>query len=201
MVKTSPSNAGGAGSIPGQGAGIPHASQPINQNIKQKQYCNKFNKDFKNGPHQKILKTKKRPAQWLLWVWLLLFSYFTLPCPASLRKEEKNQVKSEFSPLSLGKTAQKSSQKRGWLASTEAAPSQCLAGARNLGLTVEARKEGRKEGEDPFSVSSYRVDSPTSLYWPHFILVLASLPQLSFPLFMCTGRPWLQHSSALSFPG
>ena len=29
-----------------------------NQNIRQKQYCNKFNKDFKNGPHQnkKILK-------------------------------------------------------------------------------------------------------------------------------------------------
>ena len=22
------------------------------RNIKQKQYCNKFNKDFKNGPHQ-----------------------------------------------------------------------------------------------------------------------------------------------------
>ena len=42
-----PSNAGGAGSIPGRGAKIPHASQPKNQNIKQKQYCNKFNKDFK----------------------------------------------------------------------------------------------------------------------------------------------------------
>ena len=37
MVKTSPSNAGGAGSIPGQGAKIPHASGPKNQNIKQKQ--------------------------------------------------------------------------------------------------------------------------------------------------------------------
>ena len=31
MVKTSPSNAGGAGSIPGQGAKIPHASGPENQ--------------------------------------------------------------------------------------------------------------------------------------------------------------------------
>ena len=59
-VKTSPSNAGGVGSIPGQGAEIPHASGPKNQNIKQKQYCNKLNKDFKNGPHQKILKKKKR---------------------------------------------------------------------------------------------------------------------------------------------
>ena len=46
VVKTSPSNAGGAGSIPGQGVKIPHASRPKNQNIKQKQYCNKFNKDF-----------------------------------------------------------------------------------------------------------------------------------------------------------
>ena len=47
VVKTSPSNAGGVGSIPGQGAKIPHALQPKNQNMKQKQYCNKFNKNFK----------------------------------------------------------------------------------------------------------------------------------------------------------
>ena len=53
MVKTSPSNAGGMGSIPGRGAKIPHALGPKKQNIKQKQYCNKFNEDFKNGPHQK----------------------------------------------------------------------------------------------------------------------------------------------------
>ena len=32
VVKTSPSNAGGAGSIPGWGAKIPHASWPKNQN-------------------------------------------------------------------------------------------------------------------------------------------------------------------------
>ena len=57
MVKTSPSNTGGVGLIPGWGAKIPHAAQPKNQNIKQKQYCNKFNKDFKNGPHQKKKKT------------------------------------------------------------------------------------------------------------------------------------------------
>ena len=56
MVKTLPSNAGGMGSIPGWGAKIPHASRPKNQNIKQKRYCNKFNKDFKNGPHQKKRK-------------------------------------------------------------------------------------------------------------------------------------------------
>ena len=50
MVKTSPSNAGGVGLIPDQGAKIPHASQPKKkkkENIKQKQYCNKFNKDLK----------------------------------------------------------------------------------------------------------------------------------------------------------
>ena len=41
MVKTSPSSAGVAGSIPGRGAKIPHASRPKNQDIKQKQYCNK----------------------------------------------------------------------------------------------------------------------------------------------------------------
>ena len=53
VVKNSPFNAGGAGSIPSQGTKIPHASWPKYQNMKQKQYCNKFNKDFKNGPHQK----------------------------------------------------------------------------------------------------------------------------------------------------
>ena len=31
-----------------------------NQNIKQKQYCNKFNKDLKNGPHQKKNLKKKK---------------------------------------------------------------------------------------------------------------------------------------------
>ena len=51
MVKTSPSIAGGAGSIPGWGAKIPHASQPKSQNIKQKQYGNKFNKDLKKMVH------------------------------------------------------------------------------------------------------------------------------------------------------
>ena len=50
------SNVEGEGLIPGQRAKVPHA----NQNIKQKQYCNKFNKDFKNGPHQKNLYKKKR---------------------------------------------------------------------------------------------------------------------------------------------
>ena len=47
VVKMLPSNAGGAGSKPGQGTRIPHASWTKNQNIKQKQYCNKLNKILK----------------------------------------------------------------------------------------------------------------------------------------------------------
>ena len=59
MVETSPSTAEGAGSIPDQGIKIPHASGPKNQNVKQKQYCNKFNKDFKSGPHKKKIIINK----------------------------------------------------------------------------------------------------------------------------------------------
>ena len=59
MVKTLPSNGEGAGLIPGQGAKIPHASWTKYQNIKQKQYCNKFNKVFKNGHHQKKKRNNK----------------------------------------------------------------------------------------------------------------------------------------------
>ena len=53
VVKILPSNAGGVGLIPGWGDKIPHASWPKSQNLKkQDQYCNKFNRDFKNGPQQ-----------------------------------------------------------------------------------------------------------------------------------------------------
>ena len=64
MVKTLPSSAGGVGSIPGRGTMIPHATRSKNQNIKQKQYCNKFNKDFKNGPHQKEKKKRKKLSRY-----------------------------------------------------------------------------------------------------------------------------------------
>ena len=57
MVKTLPSNAGGAGSILGQGARTPHLTSPKNHNIKQKQYCIKFKKDFKN---KSTTKKKKK---------------------------------------------------------------------------------------------------------------------------------------------
>ena len=55
MVKTSPSNIGDAGSIPGLGAKIPHTLRPKNQSIKQKQYCNKFNKNL--GKKKRVLGT------------------------------------------------------------------------------------------------------------------------------------------------
>ena len=55
VVKTLPFNAQGVGSIPGWEAKILQALRPKHQSIKQKQYYNKFNKDFKNGPCQKNL--------------------------------------------------------------------------------------------------------------------------------------------------
>ena len=62
VVKPSPSS---AGVIPDWGTNIPHGSWPKNQNIKkkkkkQKQYWNKFNKDFKMVHIQK--KKKKISA-------------------------------------------------------------------------------------------------------------------------------------------
>ena len=52
------------GSIPGREAKSPHTSQSKNQNIKKKkekkQYCSKFNKDSKNGPHQKKIFRKRK---------------------------------------------------------------------------------------------------------------------------------------------
>ena len=73
VVRTSPSNARGVSSIPGQGAKSPRASgpNPPTSNMRQKQYCNKFNKNFKNvlyqtattttaknGPNQRIFQRK-----------------------------------------------------------------------------------------------------------------------------------------------
>ena len=64
MVKTLPSNARGKGLIPSREVKTPYASQPGNQNIKQKQYCNKFNKSFRNGPRQKENILRKSKLQW-----------------------------------------------------------------------------------------------------------------------------------------
>ena len=50
VFKIWPPNAEGAGSISACETKIPHASLPKNQNIEQKQSCNKFSKYSKNGP-------------------------------------------------------------------------------------------------------------------------------------------------------
>ena len=43
----------GAGSFPCPRAMAPHASWPKKQNLKQKRYCNKFNKDYIKTVHIK----------------------------------------------------------------------------------------------------------------------------------------------------
>ena len=53
VVKTSPSNAGSVGSILARRLRSHMPCGQTTKNIIQKQYCNKFNKDFKNGPHKK----------------------------------------------------------------------------------------------------------------------------------------------------
>ena len=42
--------------ISGLGVKIPHVFWPKHQKVRQKRHCNKFNKDFKNGPHKKNIK-------------------------------------------------------------------------------------------------------------------------------------------------
>ena len=64
LKKISPPNPGGVGPITGWGAKIPHVLWPKKKkqtkpkNIKQEQYCNKFNKYFFKNVHikKKILK-------------------------------------------------------------------------------------------------------------------------------------------------
>ena len=60
VIKTSPSNAGGAVRfLAGELRSHMPPGQKKDQNIKLKQHCNKLNKNFKNGPHQKILNNKQ----------------------------------------------------------------------------------------------------------------------------------------------
>ena len=80
VVGTLPSNAGSEGLNPGRGAKISHASRPKNQNIKQKQYCNKFNKDFKNGPHQKKKNLKKKPTMAHIFIYWLNVLFLQIFC-------------------------------------------------------------------------------------------------------------------------
>ena len=51
------------GLIPGWGAKISHDLWPKKQNIKQKRYCNKFSKNFKNGLQKKKKIQKKKSKQ------------------------------------------------------------------------------------------------------------------------------------------
>ena len=64
VVKILPSNTEGMGLIPGQGAKTPHALWPKNKSRKS----HKFNKDFKNGPHPKIIIIKRKNAKFRLMV-------------------------------------------------------------------------------------------------------------------------------------
>ena len=66
VVKTSPSNARGVGSIPVQGTKIPRASWAKKQEHAKKQCCNKLNKDFKDGPHRKNLRRQHEVCTLLL---------------------------------------------------------------------------------------------------------------------------------------
>ena len=50
VVETLPFNAEDVGSSPVWGARVPHASWSKSQNVKQKQNCNKLNRDFKTWP-------------------------------------------------------------------------------------------------------------------------------------------------------
>ena len=61
VAKTSPSNAGGVGLIPGRGAKIPTCLVARKQNIKQKQYCSKLYKTLKMV-HIKKKKNLKKNA-------------------------------------------------------------------------------------------------------------------------------------------
>ena len=58
VFKTSPSNARDMGSVPGWGAKISYALWPKKEkeNIKQNQYCNKFNKTLKMVQKKKTTK-------------------------------------------------------------------------------------------------------------------------------------------------
>ena len=67
VVKILPSSAEGQGSVLVR---EPRSHMPCDQknpNIKLKQYCNKLNKDFKKGPHQKKKKKEEEDEAKSLW--------------------------------------------------------------------------------------------------------------------------------------
>ena len=73
MVKTLPSSAGGVGLIPGQGAKIPRALRPKNQNIKQKPYCNKVS-DLEGWNREDGREAQEGGAMGTcVYIWLICF--------------------------------------------------------------------------------------------------------------------------------
>ena len=87
MVKTSLSNREGVGSIPGPGEDIPRDTRARHPNLKQKQYCNKFNKVFKNGPHQ-IKKSKTLNRYWVSELLNVLLTSVTWAASAVMGTED-----------------------------------------------------------------------------------------------------------------
>ena len=69
---------GAVDSIPGWGTKVSPASWPKNQNRKQKQYCNKLNKDFKNWSTLKK-KNNERKKRYQGYLQLKPFSLLLLP--------------------------------------------------------------------------------------------------------------------------
>ena len=82
MVETSPSSRW-EGQFLGQGVEIPHASWPKKPEHKQqKQCCNKHNRHFENGRHQKIfIKIKKLNSNG--------FCFLQATCPMTKIHESK----------------------------------------------------------------------------------------------------------------
>ena len=60
VVRTLPSAAGGVVSTPGWIPENPYVLWPKSQKIKQRQYCNRFNKEFKNGLYTHRKKNLKK---------------------------------------------------------------------------------------------------------------------------------------------
>jgi len=88
--KTSPSSAGDAGLIPSQGGKIPQALWPRNQNRKQKECCNKFNKNLKMVHIKKKKSLKKKPHQAPLSLGFSRQEHWSgLPFPSPMHESEK----------------------------------------------------------------------------------------------------------------
>ena len=77
VVKTLPSNTGCVGSIPGQGAKILHVLWLKNENMKQKQYCIKFNKGSKKKKRAVTMKVHVKNWESTMKINVSIFFFFT----------------------------------------------------------------------------------------------------------------------------